>query len=232
MSYDLGLWTVNPVPATAIRKLMPGAKISDTRVELAGNGWLVVIEHSAKVELEDIPDEVMAAFPGITWLNSVNIEPISAPSTTKAKIKNVLKTLAKEFDGVVEDPQTDTIIFPSGAKRFRPVAQEIDSRVATLNLNYWFTESPLRTRQGRELLIGYLVRHLPEVLPRRYGLYEPPSEKWEIGGKTAFLDFLDRQAPDSMVVTYTSRPCAGFDLFPYSVGWTRRGLNQFSDAVV
>ena len=226
MSYDLVLWTVNQVPATAIQKLMPDAKISDTRVELAGNGWLVAIERSTKVELEDIPDEVVAALPGITWLSSVNIEPLSAPNTAKDKIKRVLKTLAKEFRGVVEDPQTDTVIFPSGTKRFRPAVQDIDSRVATLNLNYWFTESPLRTRQGRELLIDYLARHLPEVLPRRYGLYEPPTEKWEIGGKAAFLDFLDRQAPASMVVTYTNRPCVGFDISRSSVGWTRRGGSQ------
>jgi hypothetical protein len=226
MSYDFSLWTVNCVPGTAIQKLMPDAKISNTQVELAGHGWLVAMGRSVKVELEDIPDEVAAALPGISWLISVNIQPITAPNSAKNKIKGLLKTLAKEFHGVVEDPQADTLISPSGAERYRPAAQDIGSRVATLNLNYWFAESPLRTRQGREQLIDYIARHLPEVLPRRYGLYEPPSEKWEIGGKTAFLDFLDGQAPDSPVVTYPSRPCVGFHISRASVGWIRRGSAQ------
>jgi hypothetical protein len=226
MSYDLNLWTVKCVPATAIHELVPDAKVSNARVELAGNGWLVAFEPSTRVELEDIPDEVAAALPGIGWLTSVNMEPITAPNATKNKIKVILKTIAKEFGGVVEDPQADTVSLPSGSKRYRPAMQDIDSRVATLNLNYWFTDSPLRTRAGRELLVDYIARHLPEALPRRYGLYEPPSEKWEIGGKTAFLDFLDRQARDSMVVIYTSRPCVGLSISPASVGWIRRGGTQ------
>ncbi len=95
MSYDLSLWTVNSVPAAAIQKLMPDSTISDMRVELAGNSWLVAIEPSTKVELEDIPDEVAAALPGITWLISVNIQPISAPNAAMDKVKVVLKSLAK-----------------------------------------------------------------------------------------------------------------------------------------
>lgn len=137
-----------------------------------------------------------------------------------------LKALATEFRGVVEDPQTDTVTLPSGSKRYRAAVGEIDSRVATLNLNYWFTESPLRTRQGREQLVDYIARHLPEALPGRYGLYEPPSEKWEIGGKAAFLNFLDEHGRDDMVVIDTSRPCANFTISPESVGWIRRGGAQ------
>jgi hypothetical protein len=226
MSYDLNLWTINYMPAAAIQQVMPDAKISDTRAELAGEGWLVAIGPPTKVELEDIPDEVAAALPGITWLISVNIEPITAPNTAKEKAKVALKTLAKEFRGLVEDPQTSTIMLPSGSKRYRPTGQDIGSRVSTLNLNYWFIESPLRTREGRALLVDYIARYLPEALPRRYGLYEPPSEKWEIGGKAAFLDFWDAQVPDRMVVAYTTRPCIGFDLWPSSVGWIRRGAAQ------
>jgi hypothetical protein len=226
MSYDLNLWTVKRVAATAVQEFMPDAKVSNTRVELAGNGWLVAFEPSTKIELEDIPDEVAAALPGISWLTSVNIEPITVPNATKIKIKIVLKAIAKEFGGVVEDPQADTVSLPSGIKRYRPTVQDIDSRVATLNLNYWFTESPLRTKQGREQLLDYITRHLPEALPRRYGLYEPPSEKWEIGGKAAFLDFLDGQTPDSMIVIYTSRPCVDFHITPATVGWVRRGSAQ------
>ena len=123
---------------------------------------------------------------------------------------------------LVEDPQIDTVILPSGTKRFRPAAQIIDSRVSTLNLNYWFTESPLRSRTGRDSLIEYLARHLPEALPRRYGLFEPPSEEWEVGGKHAFLNFMDAHAAEGVVI-YASRPVAAFDFQPVEVAWTRRG---------
>jgi hypothetical protein len=119
-----------------------------------------------------------------------------------------------------------TVIVPGGTERLRTAEQESDRRISTLNLNHWFTESPLRTREGRALLIDLLARHLPEALPRRYGRYQPPSEKWEIGGKTAFLDFLDQQTPDDTVVIYTSRPCVGFNISPASAGWIRQGSSQ------
>ncbi|MGC1444772.1 MAG: hypothetical protein WA837_04835 [Xanthobacteraceae bacterium] len=225
MSYDLSLWTVECVPATAIQKLMPDSKISNGEVELVGNGWLAAIGHSTKAEPEDIPDQIAAELPGIGWLICVNIQPISAPDAAKDEIKAALTILAKEFRGVVEDQQIGTVVLPSGSEQHSRAVKDIASRVVTLNLNYWFTESPLRTRQGRELLIDYVAKHLPEALPRRYGLYEPPNEKWEIGGKKAFLDFLDRQVPDSTVVIYTSRPCVGFNISPRSVGWIRRGPN-------
>jgi hypothetical protein len=38
MSYDLNLWTVDCVPAPAIQKLIPDAKILENRIELVGNG--------------------------------------------------------------------------------------------------------------------------------------------------------------------------------------------------
>lgn len=222
MSYDLHLWTVEPVPADAFQKLMPNARISDSGVEFAGTGWLAIIGYSTSVELEDIPDHVEAANPGITSLNEVIIQPISAPNDAMDAVKEALKTLAKQFRGVVEDLQTDILVLPSGPHRVRSPAQ-IDSRLSTLDLNYWFTESPLRTREGRGRLIDYLAEHLPAALPRRYGLYEPPSEKWEIGGRTAFLDFLDGQAPGKLTVIYPTRPCVHFVISPVDVGWAWRG---------
>jgi hypothetical protein len=110
---------------------------------------LLTIENSAEVEVEDIPEQVMAALPGIAWLSSVNIEPIGAPSAVKREVKRALKALANDFGGAVEDPQTDSVTLPAGTKRFRPATRDPETRVAKLSLNYWFTESPLRSRHGR-----------------------------------------------------------------------------------
>ncbi len=227
MSYDLNLWTIDQVPATAIKELLPKAEVRDHCVQLEGDGWLITIENSVEVESEDIPDAVMAAWPGIAWMTAVNIEPIHGPGAVKREVKRVLKALAKDFRGVVEDPQADTVTLPTGSKRFRPPARVPDAKVSILNLNYWFTESPLRTRQGRERLIDYLARHIPEALPRRYGLVEPPSEKWTVGGKNAFLDFFDKHIEEPILVIYTSRPVVGLDLRPREAGWVERWGNRF-----
>jgi hypothetical protein len=69
---------------------------------LEGNGWLATFEGSVEVEIEDIPDEVMAARPGIGWLSRVNIEPSGAPGGAKREIRGFLKILAKDFRGVIE----------------------------------------------------------------------------------------------------------------------------------
>jgi hypothetical protein len=225
MSYDLRLWTVEPVPADAIQKLLPNARIFDGGVEFAGMGWLASIGYSISVELEDIPDHVGAAIPGITSLIEVIIQPISAPDDAMDAVEEALKTLAKQFRGAVEDLQTDTLVLPSGPLRIRSSAQ-IDSRLSTLDFNYWFTESPLRTREGRGRLIDYLAEQLPAALPRRYGLYEPPSEKWEIGGRAAFLDFLDGHPPDELTVIYPTRPCVHFIISPVEVGWAGSGTHR------
>jgi hypothetical protein len=85
MSYDLRLWTVNRVPTTTVQALLPDARIREGCVQVESKGWVVTIEESVEVEAEDIPDEVMAAVPGIAWLNSVNIEPIGAPGAVKRR---------------------------------------------------------------------------------------------------------------------------------------------------
>ena len=220
MSYDLRLWSIVPVPASALQKLMPHARVLDDGVELAGEGWLATIGHSTPVEVEDVPDYIAAASPGIKSLNDLVIQPISAPDDAKDAIKQALKALAEEFYGVVEDPQTGMLLLPSGTRRAQPTRQT-ESRLSTLGLNYWFTESPLRTRDGRGRLLDYLAENLPAALPRRYGLHEPPGEKWEVGGQTAFLDFLDRQAAGRQSVIYPSHPCVSFDFFPVDFGWRR-----------
>ena len=122
MSYDLNLWTTDQVPAAAIKELLPKAEIRDRCVQLEGDGWLVTIENSVAVESEDIPDAVMAAWPGIVWLSSVNIEPIHGPGAVKREVKRVLKALARDFHGAVEDPQTDKVALPSGTKQLPAAA--------------------------------------------------------------------------------------------------------------
>jgi hypothetical protein len=211
---------------------MPHPRISERAVEFAGNRWLVEFSYAVRVEAEDIPEHVAAAVSGLAWLTDVGIQPISAPDDAKGAIKEALRTLAEKFHGVVEDQQIDGLLLPSGPQQIVPGA-ETDGRISTLNLNYWFTESPLRTNEGRGLLIEYLAEHLPAALPRRYGLNEPPTEKWKDGGKAAFLDFLDRQPPDTSIVIYPTRPCVAFNLSPAAVGWVskdrfRCGCLQFS----
>lgn len=61
-------------------------------------------------------------------------------------------------------------------------------------------------------MLSIFERDLPECLPKRYGLFEPPQHVYEKTGKEHFLNFLDenlRQPRHRAVVWYPHRPVAG-----------------------
>lgn len=183
---------------------------------------MIAIESSVDVDAEDVPESVMAVLPGVSCLVRVNVEPISAPASVKARAIQGLKQLANRYAGAVEDPQTDRLILASGFRRFKPPTVATDSRISMLNLNYWMDDSPLRTRNGRAALLDYLAIHLPEALPRRYGLVEPPTERWDVGGKDGFLDFIDLHPSDQLVI-YTRRPVVDLSFSLSDPAWKARG---------
>jgi hypothetical protein len=160
----------------------------------------------------------------VRWVTDVGLEPISAPLAARKRFKSIVKELAARARGAIEDPQEGTVELPSGAKRYAapPRGQE---RISLLSLNYWFVDSPVHKRSGRATLIDYLARHMPEALPRRYGRSEPPQHRWDPGGRERFLDFLDSQGVDYVVI-YPSKPCLGFHLCPIPSGWVRWGARR------
>ncbi|MCP5067120.1 MAG: hypothetical protein GY946_11195, partial [bacterium] len=119
------------------------------------------------------------------------------------------RAVASAVSGIVEDPQEDTLAFPRGVKRF--IKPRREERFSILELSWWYAASPFRSVEGTRRLLSILKRHVPEAVPRRYGLYEPPQNKTEETGIDHLAEFMCAKLEDSPVY-YCTRPVVGFHI--------------------
>jgi hypothetical protein len=142
----------------------------------------------------------------LSFLVELSLEPISAPKSAWPTVMAAAQTVAEELAGLVEDPQAGSFKLPRGTTRYlKPKREE---RFAVLNLSWWYMESPLRSDGGIAEFLAVLTRHVPEAVPRRYGLWEPPPYKTEETGMDALVVFLAENL-DQLLVLYTKRPAVG-----------------------
>lgn len=153
----------------------------------SGRGWDIDSDTCA-VDDEDVPEYIAKQLPGIAWLVELHLAPQSAPASGISKIQSVAKSIARQFHGIIEDPQNDEIWLPSGVKRF--VAPRAATTFDALEMSWWVADNSLRDAQGLNRLVDVMKRTLPEAIPRRYGEYEPPQFKLEVHGEQHFRDFL------------------------------------------
>ena len=128
------------------------------------------------------------------------------PKSAQNLLIKVSRCLAKDAHGVVLDRQTDTLVTPTGVQRYRP--QQREERFSILKFSWWFTDGPLLTNLGLHKFIELMEDMLPEAIPRRYGLYEPPQYLYTETGREHFLAFLQKHL-DKIVVWYPHRPVVG-----------------------
>lgn len=206
MSYDVQIWSVDPLPLPeALPDVEKWQREGGAWVR-ASRDWQIVIGSSAEVLLEDVPENVSGLIPGISFLTELNLEPIGAPGSAHKLLSTVSKRLSKAAHGVVFDPQADTVIAPPGVRRYRP--QRRDERISILALSWWFGEGPLLTENGLNQFVSLLEKMLPEAMPRRYGLVEPPQHVYSETGREHFLGFL-QEHPDDIIVWRPHRPVLG-----------------------
>jgi hypothetical protein len=222
VSYDIQIWSVDPIP-------LPSALPDVGRWKQEGGGWVranqnwqIVLGSSVKALPEDVPEGIGGLLPGISYLTELNLEPVGAPKIAYKLLRTVSNRLGKAAHGVVFDPQIDRVITPSGVKRYQP--QPRDERFSILSLSWWFTEGPLRTAGGLREFVSLLETMLPEAMPKRYGLFEPPQHIYSETGRENFLGFL-QQHLDDVIVWYSHRPVVDVSVF-YSPKWgnTRQGF--------
>ena len=85
-----------------------------------------------------------------------------------------------------------------------------------------FVEGPLMQRDVTELLAVF-SRSLPEALPRRYGLWEPPQHQLAVEGINHFKRFM---ATNESIVWYTQAPVASVHVFVPTERDLRRGFRS------
>src|SRR5581483_3534629 len=120
--------------------------------------------------------------------------------------------------------QEDSVRLPSGVKRL--MLPRSKDTFEVVSMSWWFLDSPLLGREGRESFVNLLERTLPEALPKRYGLYEPPQHVYAKTGKAHLLDFIDANLHD-MMVFYPQRPVTSFYVgFPNPLGAYKFGFRS------
>ena len=202
MGYDLQIWSVRPFAPAFLKQSDKWRRSGDGYRSLPHAGWQIVINPSDKVLPEDVPAEVAALLPGIAYLTELNLEG-DAPTKAMQLLRVTAKDIAKGAHGIVEDPQEDTITTPAGVKRFVPPKTE--KKFSVIGLSWWFLTDVLGSSAGRDRFLSLLEKRLPEALPKRYGLYEPPQHKFAETGKAHLRDFMGKNL-DNLMVWYPHRP--------------------------
>jgi hypothetical protein len=210
MSYDLRIWARRLQSIASCFKANDGWTTTEAgRWVRPGGSWQIVVEGPQAIEPEDLPEGASELLPGLLSLTELSLEPLSAPESAASELMAVANRIAEELGGLVEDPQEDSLTLPKGAKRFVKPARE--ERITVLDLSWWYENSPLRTPDGVANLLAVLRKHVPEAVPRRYGLSEPPAHKTEATGLGGLVAFLSENL-DRMAILYASRPVVEFSI--------------------
>ncbi len=178
--------------------------------------------------LEDVSPDVLGQLPGIQYLVSLSLEPMGAPAAGRSAAWKMARSIAKSARGVIEDPQEGTTELPSGVKRFSAPQRAKESRVGILAMSWWLDHARLFERATLERLLAVMERDLPEAMPRRYGLWEPPQHMLEETGRAHLVDFLVDHLGDT-IVWYAHRPVThAFIAASGDPGWiTHAGVRKF-----
>lgn len=157
----------------------------------ARRGWQIVAGPVHRVEPEDVPEAVHALLPGITHMVEFNLEPNAAPQSAYAHVRRVAKAVALQSHGVVVDLQSDAVTTPAGVRRY--VGGTRSATLTALQLSWFSVDARLASRAGLERVVDCFEQHVPEALPVRYGLYEPPSFRYSETGRQHLIDFLEEE---------------------------------------
>lgn len=229
MSYDLKVWSVHPADDACLPK--PGEWQPTASGWFLGQGrGALEIWKSDKVWPEDIPDAIGTALPGIAFLTRLT----ASGELTKALLSRAGragKALASACHGVVLDPQEGSLLLPPSVRRFLPVQHRQELRFAITQLSWWTLDGAAFRPEGIARFVALLERLLPEALPRRYGLWEPPQYAYAETGRNHLIQFLGEHACSS-ATWYPTRPVANVCLAtPGKVGSTARGFRAHHLAI-
>jgi hypothetical protein len=203
MSYDVQVWSVHPASSF---EYLPNAinwKHNEGSALYEKRAWAISFLPSVRVLPEDVPIEVSSSLPGIEYLSEINLSPIDAPEVAKKFAMRTAIAIAKASHGVIFDPQNNAVTLPSGVRRY--VKPQPNENASILALSWWFVDGPLVDGSYSGLL-DVLSAELPEAMPRRYGLFEPPQHVYANEGRDHFLKFLADNAKGVGTIWYPSGP--------------------------
>lgn len=218
MSYDLRIYTSKKQKYDDLRDVFDIEFNHGEMILHLDNAQILVSGEQVLLE-KDIPDEINAQLPGLKFMIECSLEPITADKEKITLLIKLAKQIARNGHGVIEDPQTNETIVPSGIKRKMKI--EKTERFSVIELSWWFNHNAFQKQENLERLLSVLQNTLPESLPRRYGLCEPPQEKYS--SKEAFVAFYMAKRQEG-IVWYPAQPVVDVSLrIPDQIGPTRLG---------
>ena len=200
MSYDLRIYTVKNLGLTCLQNL-PNAEENENYFMLRYKNYDITVWKETPIEEEDIPQHICKEIPGLKYLIEFNLSPISSDEKKIKEALRIAKIVAKENIGVIENPQTNEINLPSGLKRVSKI--EKTERFSIIEMSWWFNHKSILEGYNLSKLLETIERFMPEALPRRYGLYEPPKEVFS--DIESFKSYLLIDSSHS-IVWYPSKP--------------------------
>jgi hypothetical protein len=218
MSYDIRTWTpLEPTPAR-----LRGAWEAARTVE--GRDWLISASATAQVAVEDIPEQIANALPGISYVIELHLEPFDAPASARTRLRQIAKQIATACHGAVEDPQADTVTLGTRVQRLAPLGTSDEATL--LKMGFWYESGPMTTPAAAGDLLDVLSLHLPEAVPARYGEFEPPQFRLDRDGLPHLTKFM-HQHWHEMAVYYPSRPVAHMQIsHPEKIGPSPMGYRS------
>lgn len=197
MSEDVQVWLTRPVELEALLSDSPWTvEASGIWIRPAGK-WQLLVGPLDRVEAEDVPDEVAAVASGeIGWLVGITLEGRRAGEAAR-ELRLLCDRVAADGKGVVEDASglrgRDGTELP--LKR-RPKPEQID----LLRLSWiWTNDAPPQTADGLSRLLAHMEALVPEALPRRWGLTEPPQNRLDQQGLDGFIAFVEANREEVVV---------------------------------
>jgi hypothetical protein len=224
MSYDLQIYTCREPDAELARLAMEeGFERKDDAFLFRSKDGQIIFCPAGKVEAEDIPVAVFRELPGIGYLVEANIEG-NPPVADRKKAVRLAKNLARAARGVLVNPQEDTIETARGAKRVDLAG--IPKEESDLKLSWWFEDADSFEKNGYARLFEVFESNMPEALPRRYGLWEPPQFKYAEKGREHFLSFYRENLREGIVWDSNHPFSYVFNSIPPKVGGTWQGYRS------
>lgn len=185
MSYDLNIWSRQ--------------RVETDQKEIKVGEHTITLTESVMVENEDIPTDVMLSLAEIKYLTSIYLQPYTNEKTITDKAIKCAKELAKEFNGIVENPQCENnIILVDKTKTFTRSIRNADK----ISIS-WYVACEQSLSNQMTGFIELLEKYLPQALPRRYGAFEPPEFKYSVTGKNHLISFLNSEHSP---VIYCTKP--------------------------
>ena len=222
MSYDLNVYARKRVDRAAAVELIDSAggavdedASSDDSLSVvrgARRRYSFTLELAKAIEPEDVPEEVTSAVLDPQYLYEILVEGSSATEVPNAI--RFARKLAQASSGAVTDEQEGTV-WSRGKLRTPPKVEQ--GLVDVVELHWWLTDR-VDPVMAAATWLELARRHFPEAVPRRWGVFEPLSEKADPSDPEAFVRYVERQ--DGTVFFKASAPAIGGSICDF--GWGQR----------